>query len=328
MTTLMPDLIRIEDVTRRELMSSALAGALLVACGANEWTASPGRSTQTIDDHFGPVKLPTGPKRVIAADPTSLPIMLALGMKPVAAYFNPLVTSSYMGQEAEQVPNITSQPDEIDLEKALTFKPDFLFVLVGNNGNVQFQERYNRYRQAAPTYGWMRNNTSFEEVKGNVLTIARPLEMEEQARKVIGDLDARVHALRSRMSSFGDKRSLGTNVVRIWPDRIHLRANVTLKALGLEAVPVSTGTAPSLDLSLEQLRVLNDASTLLVMVNTNGVENYRTIQANPIWQGLEPVKNGRVHEVDSGYWLGDDPLAIHQVLNDVERLIIAPAEGR
>lgn len=151
----------IEDLTRRQLFSSALAAALLVACSDDDDAPGDGGMV-TIDDYFGPVTIPANPRRVIAGDAQTMAAMLNLGVSPVGSYFVGYTGfPAYLGISTDQVQDVTlTGASEIDLEKALALDPDLLITIVGTNGDTFLQERYERYRQLLPTFGWMRDYRS------------------------------------------------------------------------------------------------------------------------------------------------------------------------
>src|SRR5688572_14600514 len=84
--------ITIEDLTRRELMSSALAAALVIACGGDDDDAtSPAEAaTRRVDTPLGPVDVPTRPERVVVFDRRgTLGYLTDLGITPVGAMSAP-----------------------------------------------------------------------------------------------------------------------------------------------------------------------------------------------------------------------------------------------
>src|SRR5262245_19339590 len=76
----------IEDLTRRQFMSSALAAALLIACSDEDKPNVATTAARSVKDAYGnSIEVPVAAQRVVAADNGTLPWLLELGVVPVAA---------------------------------------------------------------------------------------------------------------------------------------------------------------------------------------------------------------------------------------------------
>ena len=192
-------LSRIEDLTRREFLSSALAAALLIACSDDDEDApAPEATTRTIDDYFGPVTVPATPQRVVAADSVSLLSMLALGIKPVAAAVNANSLPHHLSDQMTGVDNVSGD-DGIDLEKALIHNPDLIFMSAGISGGTVNEERYRRYQAVVPTFAYTHHYSYIEQVVANLNQVARVLDREQEAQKRVQEYEDRVAALKARI---------------------------------------------------------------------------------------------------------------------------------
>lgn len=311
----------IEDVTRRRLFASALAAGLLIACGEDDDAPDDG-GTVTIDDYFGPATIPVNPRRVVSSDEAIMGYMIALDIAPIASYINPTVSRDYLGDLLGKVEDITNVADfEIDFERALALDPDLLILATDDRALVE------QYRRTVPTFGWWTEGNSLDQVRDSFFLVAQALQREERARAVFGEIEVRLADFRLRVSRLSTPPKV--NLLRVWSDRLQIRFNEAGNSLIEESgIEWLVGPDKAGEFSLEQLRVLNDADALLVFLNEDAGANFQALQANPLWQGLEPVKRGAVHEVASGPWKNQDPRALHIILDDIERLIIAPAERR
>lgn len=74
-----------------------------------------------------------------------------------------------------------------------------------------------------------------------------------------------------------------------------------------------------------------DGDVIFVMVSTVGeggrtseeTETYDTFTASPLWDELDAVQAGRVHEVDEAHWnLGGGILAATAMVDDLERFLL------
>ncbi|HRF99171.1 MAG TPA: ABC transporter substrate-binding protein, partial [Aggregatilineales bacterium] len=97
-----------------------------------------------------------------------------------------------------------------------------------------------------------------------------------------------------------------------------------LHAIGIER-PENQTYNPEADwyvtLSPELLNEV-DAWAIFVEVYTSNPEEIPAIQAeleaNPLWQSLEAVQNGRVFYVQTDQWSGTDPFVANLILDAIE----------
>lgn len=319
--------VPIEDLTRREFMFSALGSALLIACGSGD-ESGPEGATFSIEDHFGPVTVPVDPQRIVAADSVTVASMLALNIKPVAAAFNRLTFPRYLIDQLEGVDDITDE-NGIDLERALSHDPDLIITSVGVTGYDVDEARYRNYQAVVPTYAYTHHYTYIEQIVGNLNHVARALRREEQAQQRIREYEDRVAALKARVEQAGlaDKP---VSTIRVFQDgrfsvRIGTSESIAFRALGI-AQPEDQQNPDdfAITLSTEQLNVLNASYALFVYVDDTAATNLET---NPVWQSLEPVQNGRIYPVDSGVWNSIDIVGLMRILDDIEAMLITPAEA-
>jgi ABC-type Fe3+-hydroxamate transport system substrate-binding protein len=123
------------------------------------------------------------------------------------------------------------------------------------------------------------------------------------------------------------------SVVRLSQDanysiRIGTSESIAFRALGM-AQPGGQQNPDDfrVELSLENLNVLNDADTVFLYVDDNAASELETVTQNAVWQSLEPIQNGRVHQVNSGVWNSIDIIGLMRILDDIETYFIAPAEA-
>ncbi|MCK9496499.1 MAG: ABC transporter substrate-binding protein [Dehalococcoidia bacterium] len=324
----------IEDTTRRRFITgagaAALAAAFLAACGDGGSGDEPEGETRSVDDYFGAVTVPATPRRVVSADDATLAAMVVLGAPPIASYFNyTLSEPAYLGEGYQSVENINNgETGEIDFERALALNPDLMITMVGVPDNLFYEELYHRYQAAVPTFGWLRDQRTLDSLRTNFFMVARALDLESRAVEIFDEVEERIGELRERVSKLEEAPRV--NFVRVWPDFLHVRfadpVAVLVREIGLE-----WGLAPSpdefaIDISLEQVRLLDEADALFVMVNGGADAAFDQLVAEPLWEQVTPVKNQAVHRVPD-YWLNGDPTALKLILDDLERLVVAPAEG-
>ena len=112
---------RIEDLTRRELLASALA-ELLIACSDDyDPVEEPASTSRRLDDHWGEVEVPAAPTRIISGDTITLASLYALGVKPVGSALNRNVKPPFPDEWLAGIVDITGEANNSnDVEKALS----------------------------------------------------------------------------------------------------------------------------------------------------------------------------------------------------------------
>ena len=321
--------LHIEDLTRRELLSSALAAVLVIACGDDEDAPAPEETTRTIDDFFGPVTVPATPQRVIAGAGYILGNMMALGVTPAGVIGIDSELRARFPGRLDSVVNLVGA-DGIDMERALSLNPDLaiLPVLPGNTGS---EDIYRRFKAAMTTFAYEYGYTYIEETLHGLNEVARVLDREERAKEVIAEYESRVADLSRRIVAAGlaDKP---VSVVRLsqgsnYSIRFGTAESIAFRALGI-AQPEGQRNPEDfrIVLSLENLNLLNQAHTVFVYVDANAGNEWETLTQNPVWQSLEPVKNNRAHRVDTGVWFSSDLPGLMSIFDDIEHTFIKPAE--
>ncbi|MCW4354258.1 ABC transporter substrate-binding protein [Hoyosella sp. YIM 151337] len=327
----MSALLDVRNVTRRDFLwgSSALTAAwVLAGCSSDRASAQDGR---VVEDYFGPITIPDSPERVIAGDDATLGSMLALGVKPVGAAVNVNSLPHHLGSQMQGIANITAA-DGFDIEKALALDPDLFITYVGSEDDPWNENNYRRAQAAMATYGYMYNYVYLEHIHTNLNEVAKPLRKETEARALIAELDARIAALRERVVAAGltDKP---VSVVRLSMDgdysiRVGTSESIALRALGI-AQPDGQRNPEDfrIDLSPENLTLLNSADTLFVYVDDNAKGERDAVESSPLWPTLNAVRSGNVHFVSSGVWNSADIVGLGLILDDIERYHVTPAES-
>lgn len=57
------------------------------------------------------------------------------------------------------------------------------------------------------------------------------------------------------------------------------------------------------------------------------VGEFDAVTQTAVWQGLEPVRNNRVHRVNSGIWNRIDIVGLMRILDDIDAMFIEPVEA-
>ncbi|MFT4040062.1 MAG: ABC transporter substrate-binding protein [Thermomicrobiales bacterium] len=326
----------IAAITRRRIVIGGAGAALLAGAPGivRGQDASP-EALREVHDLLGPVLVPAHPQRVIVEGNTTLGNMMALGMTPIAATFNPYSFPTFLANDVKDVLDIREAgTGTLDLEKTLSLNPDLIIAMWGSNGEAWNLENVERYKQVVPaTYAYAADFMYEEQVKQNLIEVATALNLEERAAEVLAEFDHRVAELRQQVIATGfDEKPV--TVVRVSDDgslviKVGTAESIVLQALG---IPQPAGqqdpTEIVLDLSPERLDVLNEAWAVVLYVDDTATFTPETLLAGPLWQSLTPVQEGRVVFVSSGTWNALDILGIMAIMDDVEMKLLPLARAK
>jgi iron complex transport system substrate-binding protein len=323
-----------DDATRRRFigtLGAAGLGVVLAGCADDDpsGAGSDADATRKVEDYFGSVTVPARPKRIVSGDDQTTAALINLGVTPVASYFTGYAERpAYLGEAVTGVKDISDQEREgIVMEDALALDPDLLITIVGTDGEAFLQERYELYKNAVPTFGWMRDYKSLAGHEAGFLAVGSAIGKNDDAKETFAAVNSRVAELKERVGQLSAPPKVV--LVQVRADAISTRfweaVPAVIGGLGLEwALDDPEGGT---DLSLEQTRLLNNAEVIFTMKDVDADRTLSDLQTNPLWKGLTAVKAERVHAIDSPAWLATDPMALQIILDDLERLVIEPAEA-
>ncbi len=182
----------------KRLLGSVMAILALVSVSSLAQTKLP----VTIKHDAGETTITAVPQRIIALHPTSLEILLALGVQPVGLGGYGLMGEQPIGQPATSVPNyddlLKTKPQHVGIEspslEAMTaLKPDLILTI-----NFAAQNVYPQFSRVAPTLlyqygvkdGWKRA----------LRDVAKLLGRETIADELLKRLEAQIRTARNRLA--------------------------------------------------------------------------------------------------------------------------------
>ena len=311
--------------TRREFIvgAAALSAAVWAGCGEEESTTE-APTTRQVTDAFGPTKIPSQPKRVIADSVSTYAQLISLGITPIAVAIPTGISPEYITADAGEMTNVVGEDGwTIDVEQALTMKPD-LILAVGADYNQEYCERY---RKIVATYCFkdVWTTGTDKDIKDTLAGIATALGRRDEAAAAVAEYDQRLAELREQVqaSPSAGKR---TGIVRFDAAgfigvRVEDAANGVLTSLGLKKPDWPKSTVDGyLELSLERLDVLDKAQILLVTTDDDVVRDKLEVFKSPLWKQLEVVRSGNAHFV--GAWNGSDLPQLNRMLDDLEQVLL------
>ncbi|GAA4815452.1 ABC transporter substrate-binding protein [Nocardioides caeni] len=324
-------------VRRRWHAAAALvvtASLALSACAREDdgGSSDSASATHEVEDYFGTVELPVDPQRVVAGDGATLGNLFALGVKPVAAAANANSLPHHLAEQMDGVVDVR-QGDDVNWEKVLELGPDLFITFAGSEDDAWNKELYDAATATGvPTFGYLYNYVHLEQIEHNFTETARAVGKEDVATERLEALHDRIAELAERVEQAG-LGDVPVSVLRVGEDgfrsiRIGTSESIAFRALGIAQPEGQTDPEQfSIDISEENLDLLDSAHTLFVYEDDTGVGELDEVESSPLWEGLPAVQAGRVHQVSSGVWNSIDITGFELILDDIEEYFIAPAEA-
>jgi iron complex transport system substrate-binding protein len=288
------------------LLLASLLAVSLAACGeddepSSEPAAGGGESSSafpvTVEHKFGSTEIQEQPERVVTVGYTDQDAVLAFGVVPTGVGdflggYNwrerPWAQEALGGAEPEVVGG-----QEINFEAVAAQRPDLIFAI-----NAGLEEAdYERLSKIAPTVAQSGDYIDFgmpwEE---QTLLVGRALGQEEQARKIVADVEAKFEQVREEHPEFEGKTAIlayggpdGYGAYATGDTRSRFFTDLGFKLP--EQVDELAGDSFFTEFSQEQFRLLDE--DLVVMF---GPED--NILANPVVKRLDAVDEGRMVFLD------------------------------
>lgn len=300
-------------------MLSALAGCGGAGGGAEN--AGGGNAEESggraIETAMGKVEVPERAERVVVLDTGELDSAITLGVKPVGSV-EALEGAGYpkylKGTEGIENVGTIEQPN---LEKIAGLEPDLIL-----SSKLRHEQIYDQLSEIAPTVFTESTGVTWKE---NFDVHAEALGRTEEAGKVKEEYQARVDEFR---------RAIGENppevsVVRFLAGDTHIYQKASF--IGTVLADAGLPRPPSQD--VDDFAITNASAELIpemggdvVFVTTYGPEEESTkgeMLDDPLWQQLEAVQQGRVHEVSDDLWmLGIGYTAANGVVDDLTKYLV------
>ena len=311
--------------------ASVVVAATLTACGAGAATAPASTAAgTTVDTVLGPVTVPAEVESVVVVEGRrDLDIALALGL--------PLVGHPTFGDSADpSVPSPLAEPlaaataqgarplftrSEVNVEAIAAAAPSLIISRADDVEPVLAE-----LQAIAPVLAIGEQTTSTWQE--DLLLVGRATGREERAQQLVDQHAQRVADFRAAhaealAATVVAPVSIGADGSAVRPDRLLSTVLREVGATPSRAFADAVAAGPDgVEHGPEQLLVEHaDADALVALVNT--AEEWRALQADPLWQQLPAVQQGRVVRADNATHEGG-PLTAAHVLDLLDQLY-APA---
>ncbi|WP_416671899.1 iron-siderophore ABC transporter substrate-binding protein [Egbenema bharatensis] len=311
----------------RSLLLGILACIWVTACtGRDSLQSSADQPAsgdcRTIQHQLGETCVPVDPQRVIAVDETTLEVLLALDVKPIASGEPNLVgsRSRHLAGKAEGIASLGKE-EQLNLEKMVELKPDLIV------GFPIFPEQYPLFSQIAPTVSFDYTHIGW---KDELRQVGELLGKTQKAEQLLTQYQTRIAEFQAAM---GDRlQQTEVSVIRFYAGYQTSEFRTTssfpgsvLEDAGLPRPPLQNQpTQPGetyVEVGLERLDLL-DGDVIFAAVDPGGEESLKSFQTRPLWQTLKAAQQDQVYTVDSGYWIFGNILAANAILDDLFKYLV------
>lgn len=297
--------------------TSAPAGAGASSAPQATTAAASDTFPVTVEHAFGSTTIEKKPERVASIAWGNHEVPLALGVVPVG------MSKAVWGDDDKdgvlpwvedkitelggQTPVLFDDTDSIDYEAVANTQPDI--ILAAYSGLTK--EQYDKLSQIAPVVAYPENAwaTSMDDM---IELNSKALGRSADGEKLVDSLDAQVDAAAAKHPSLKGKSAMFAYVDEADLSKVGFYNTLDPRAELLEEVGMKTPKVVSeaeksktffSTISAEKSDDLADVD-MMVSYSKDGAATLKTIQADPLWSKMTPVKNGAI-----AFLQDDTPLA-------------------
>ena len=310
-----------------------LTVCILAACSdssstqdSNSTDAEEKSAAYTVEHAMGSTDIPVTPKNIVVLTNEGTEALLALGIKPVGA------VSSWSGNPwydhiADQMDGVevVGQETAIDLEAIAKLEPD---LIIGNK--VRQEADYENLSKIAPT---VFAETLTGQWKDNFSLYAKAVNAVDKGEEVLANYDAKVQETKEVL---GDVTNQSVSVVRFLSgtSRIYYTdsfSGVILEELGFHRVEeqaklFTEDNQLAIEVGKELIPQMDGDLLFYFTYLPTGDDSASATEAewtaDPLWQNLSAVKNGKALSVSDAVWnTAGGILAAQNMLDEVQELL-------
>jgi len=256
-------------------------------------TATPTQEPITLTDGLGnTVTLEQPAQRIVALAPSITESLFAIGAggQIVARDDN-----SKFPAEAEQIPSVGGLWGDLPLETILSYQPDLVIV-----AEIISPDKVKQMQDAGLTVFWVPNPKDFDGLYKNLRDLAKLTGHEEEAEKLIAQLQERVQAVEDALADVTDEPLVfyeldGTDPANPWTTGPNTFISNTIKMAKGRNVGDVLDKAWA-QISTEEL-VKQNPDIILLADAPYGVTP-ESVAQRPGWDAIKAVKEGKVYPFD------------------------------
>lgn len=287
--------------------------------GTTETNAASEDTVRVVKHVGGEAKIKGTPKRIVAIEWSNIEYVLALGVQPVGAA-DIAGFKKWVNTKTELAADVTDigTRQEPNLEAIMALKPDLILTDIDTNKAI-----YDKLNGIAPTvmtemFPKQAGTNQFETMERDLKLTAEALNMPDAAQKALDRMNAAFDKAKEELKAAGKEGMeyvltqafTYNNAVGL---RLFLDNAVTVQVLNkiglknaytsdkFEQYGFSTTT-------VEALPAVQKASLLYIVQDDDNVfENQ--LKDNPVWKGLDFVKENRTYALGGDTWTFGGPLS-------------------
>lgn len=300
--------------------------------GENAEKPEAAQQTRTIKHVMGETEITGTPQRIVALEWLYAEDMLALGVQPVGIA-DMEGMNKWVNIPIEIGADVTDvgTRQEPNLEIIASLKPDLIIGLKSN-----LESNYASFSNIAPTlvfdpYPAEGQGDQYQEMISTFNTIADVLDKKDEAKQVLRDLEQTYSESKAKLEAAGmtDKPfvlAMGYSNQNAVTFRISTDNALAVKIL--EHIGLTNAYKPEkfevygfTSTDVEALPALQDANFLhIIQESDNVIENQ--LKDNPVWNGLNFVKESCVYALGGDMWPYGGPLSAQTMAQKTAELLI------
>lgn len=273
----------------------------------------------TVEHAMGVAEVPDDPQRVVVLTNEGTEAVLALGVTPVGAARSWLGDPWYPHIEAMMGEAVNlGKESAVNLELVAALQPDLIL------GNKQ------RHEEIHPQLSAIAPTVISERLRGdwrkNFELYAVALGKEDAAAEALSGFEANVAALSDKLGDFTDEE---VSVIRFLPAQIRIYqldsfSGFILQEVGFKRPENQNVNEFAIRTGKESIPDMDGSRIFHFTWDTGdgkGLAARDDAMADPLWQSLDAVKAGNVHEVSDPIWnTAGGIIAANLMLEDIARI--------
>lgn len=273
----------------------------------------------TVEHAMGVAEVPDDPQRVVVLTNEGTEAVLALGVTPVGAARSWLGDPWYPHIEAMMGEAVNlGKESAVNLELVAALQPD---LILGNK--QRHEEIYPQLSAIAPTVISERLRGDWRK---NFELYAVALGKEDAAAEALSGFEANVAALSDKLGDFTDEE---VSVIRFLPAQIRIYqldsfSGFILQEVGFKRPENQNVNEFAIRTGKESIPDMDGSRIFHFTWDTGdgkGLAARDDAMADPLWQSLDAVKAGNVHEVSDPIWnTAGGIIAANLMLEDIARI--------
>ncbi|MYL62504.1 ABC transporter substrate-binding protein [Bacillus hwajinpoensis] len=302
---------------------------ILAACGTNgnNENSSSGdkkeeEATRTVTHAMGESEVPENPEKVVILTNEGTEALLAMDVKPVGAVQSWLGDPWYdhISDDMKDV-EVVGTESEVNLEAVAALKPD---LIIGNK--LRQEDIYDQLSAIAPT---VYSETLKGDWQENFEFYAKALNKEDQGEEVMNAYNDRIDSMSEEL---GDQLDKKVSVVRFLAGqtRIYYKdsfSGVILEQLGFARPESQQKEDFAEEVTKERIPEMDGDVLFYFTYEAGDGEANSTAEEwtnDPLWNNLQVVKDGNVHEVSDAIWnTSGGVLSANLMLDDIKDVFLS-----